>query len=94
MAGVPRLLLEVLEELLMEDLRKFQFFLCNDVTEGFPTIARGRVSGLDRVDTVQLLVQTYGHDDAVTVTADKLMKMQNRQLCEQLMKEYKEGKAC
>ncbi|XP_030646313.1 NACHT, LRR and PYD domains-containing protein 12-like [Chanos chanos] len=84
MACVPELLLDTLEELVDKDLRKFQWYLYNDVLEGFPHIPKSRVDGVDRPGTVDLVVQTYGYDGAVTVTVDILMRMKLRLLAETL----------
>uniref|UniRef100_A0A3B4YNX0 Pyrin domain-containing protein n=1 Tax=Seriola lalandi dorsalis TaxID=1841481 RepID=A0A3B4YNX0_SERLL len=91
MARVPQLLLETLEELVAEQLRTFQFFLFSDVLEGFPHIPKSRVDSVDRPGTVDVLVQTYGYDDAVTVTVDILVRMKLKLCAEKLKKKYDEG---
>ncbi|XP_056224192.1 NACHT, LRR and PYD domains-containing protein 12-like isoform X1 [Seriola aureovittata] len=88
MARVPQLLLETLEELVAEQLRTFQFFLFSDVLEGFPHIPKSRVDSVDRPGTVDVLVQTYGYDDAVTVTVDILVRMKLKLCAEKLKKKY------
>uniref|UniRef100_A0A3B4UVI8 Pyrin domain-containing protein n=1 Tax=Seriola dumerili TaxID=41447 RepID=A0A3B4UVI8_SERDU len=93
MARVPQLLLETLEELVAEQLRTFQFFLFSGVLEGFPHIPKSRVDGVDRPGTVDVLVQTYGYDDAVTVTVDILVRMKLKLCAETLKKKYDEGKS-
>uniref|UniRef100_UPI003AADCDB9 NACHT, LRR and PYD domains-containing protein 3-like n=1 Tax=Centroberyx gerrardi TaxID=166262 RepID=UPI003AADCDB9 len=75
MASVPELLLATLEELVEKELRTFQWFLYNDVLKGFPHIPKCRLEGADRPGTVDVLVQTYGYDSAVTVTLDILKRM-------------------
>lgn len=92
MARVPQLLLETLEELSPEQLRTFHFYLYSDVLEGFQHIPRSRVDGVDRPGTVNVLVQTYGYEDAVTVTVDILGKMKLKLHAKRLKKKYKEGK--
>ncbi|KAM6895252.1 NACHT, LRR and PYD domains-containing protein 3-like [Xenentodon cancila] len=88
MACVKELLLATLEELLDKDLRTFQWFLYSDVLEGFEHIPKARAHGLDREGTVDLVVQTYGYDGAVTVTVDILMKMKQKLWADKLKEKY------
>lgn len=94
MASVPELLLDTLDELVDKELKTFQWYLCSNVLDKFPNIPRARVTGVDRLRTVDLLVQTYGYDDAVTVTLDILMRMKLKLWAEALEKKYSEGKTC
>ncbi|XP_026183134.1 LOW QUALITY PROTEIN: NACHT, LRR and PYD domains-containing protein 12-like [Mastacembelus armatus] len=82
MASVPELLLETLEELVDK--------LYSNVLKGFPHIPKSRIDGAGRLCTVDLLVQTYGYDGAVTVTADILMRMKLKLWAETLTKKYSE----
>ncbi len=84
----------ILEELVDKELRTFQWFLYSNVLEGFSHIPRSWVEGVDRQDTMDLLVQTYGYDGAVTVTVDILMRMKLKLWAETLKKKYDEGKTC
>lgn len=93
MACVPELLLETLEELIDKQLRTFQWFLYNNDLKGFPHIPKSRVDGADRPGTVDLLIQTYGYNGAITVTVDILMRMKLKLWAETLKKKYGEGKA-
>uniref|UniRef100_A0A4W6FZC2 Pyrin domain-containing protein n=1 Tax=Lates calcarifer TaxID=8187 RepID=A0A4W6FZC2_LATCA len=92
MAHVPVLLLDTLEELVDKELRTFQWFLYSNVLEGFPHIPKSRVDGVDRPGIVDHLVQTYGYDDAVSVTVDILTRMKLKLWAEKLKKKYDEGK--
>ncbi|XP_053170193.1 NACHT, LRR and PYD domains-containing protein 3-like [Scomber japonicus] len=91
MACVPELLLATLEELVDKDLRTLQWFLYNNVLEGLPHIPKSRVEGSDRPGTVDLLVQTYGYDGAITVTVDILTRMKLKLWAETLISNYDEG---
>uniref|UniRef100_A0A3B4Z121 Pyrin domain-containing protein n=1 Tax=Stegastes partitus TaxID=144197 RepID=A0A3B4Z121_9TELE len=71
------LLFATLEELLADQLKTFQWFLASNVLEGFDHIPRARIEDVDRTSTVDLLVNTYGYDGAVTVTV-RLKKMVSR----------------
>ncbi|KAM9334606.1 NACHT, LRR and PYD domains-containing protein 3-like [Symphorus nematophorus] len=90
MGSVPELLLDTLEELLDEQLRNFQWFLTNYDLEGFPHIPRARINGVDRPGTVDVLVQTYEYDGAVTVTVDILRRMKLKLWAEKLKKKCSE----
>ncbi|XP_018539811.1 LOW QUALITY PROTEIN: NACHT, LRR and PYD domains-containing protein 3-like [Lates calcarifer] len=90
MAHVPVLLLDTLEELVDKELRTFQWFLYSNVLEGFPHIPKSRVDGVDRPGIVDHLVQTYGYDDAVSVTVDILTRMKLKLWAEKLKKKYDE----
>lgn len=92
MASVKELLLATLEELLEKEIRTFQWFLYSDVLEEFEHIPKARAHGLNREDTVDVVVQTYGYEDAVTVTVDILMKMKHKLLADKLKEKYNEGK--
>ncbi|XP_047430569.1 NACHT, LRR and PYD domains-containing protein 12-like [Mugil cephalus] len=90
MACVPELLLDILEELIDKELRKFQWFLYSNVLEGFQHIPRSRIEGLDREGTVDLVVKTYGYDSAVTVTVDIFTRMKLKLWAEKLQKKYED----
>jgi len=92
MGSVKEQLFYTLEELVDEELRTFQFFLYSNVVEGSQRIPKSRAFGLDRVATVELVVQTYGNKGAVTVTVDILKRMNFKQLAENLEEKCNEGK--
>ena len=84
MARVRELILETFEDLLDEDMKYFRWHLSTQ-------IPRSKLEGRDRLDTVDLLVMTCSYD-AVTVTVEILMKMQQKWLADKLKKKYEEGK--
>lgn len=92
MAQVPELLLNTLLQLVDKDLRTFQWYLYMDVLEGFAYIPRADLDGVDRPGTVSRLVETYGYDDAVTVSVEVLTKMKLKLWAETLKKKRDEGK--
>lgn len=91
MSCVPELLFGILEDLVDKDLRKFQWYLHNNVLEGYTHIPKSRVDGVGRTDTVDLLVQTYGYDGAVAVTEDILMRLNFNLSAEKLKEDYSKG---
>ncbi|XP_041832831.1 NACHT, LRR and PYD domains-containing protein 12-like isoform X2 [Melanotaenia boesemani] len=90
MAFVKKHLFYTLEELVDENLRTFQFFLYSNEVEGFRRIPKSRAHGLDRVGTVDLTVQTYGYEGAVTVSVGILRQMGFNQLADELDEKCKE----
>ncbi|MED6258578.1 hypothetical protein ATANTOWER_009332 [Ataeniobius toweri] len=75
MSCVKEQLLAILEELVDRELRTFQWYLYSGNFKGFDHIPRSRAQGLDREGTVDLVVQTYGYGNAVTITVNILEKM-------------------
>uniref|UniRef100_A0A668A346 Pyrin domain-containing protein n=1 Tax=Myripristis murdjan TaxID=586833 RepID=A0A668A346_9TELE len=77
-------LLSVLEDLGKEDLKGFQWFLQNaEIMSPFPAIPKSKLETADRMDTVDLMVQTYGKDP-VEVTKKVLSKMNKNDLVQRL----------
>uniref|UniRef100_A0A3B3UAR0 Pyrin domain-containing protein n=1 Tax=Poecilia latipinna TaxID=48699 RepID=A0A3B3UAR0_9TELE len=78
MANVKEQLLDIFLELPDEDLRTFQWYLYSSNLEGFLHIPKCKAEGLDRLRTVDLVVQTYGYEGAVSVTVIILEKMKQK----------------
>ncbi|XP_015251003.1 PREDICTED: NACHT, LRR and PYD domains-containing protein 12-like [Cyprinodon variegatus] len=91
MSTVNEQLLEVLEELLDEELETFQWHLYSKTVEGFAHIPKSKAKGLDRKDTVTLVVTTYGYDGAVTITIKILEKMRQKLLVDKLKEFHSNG---
>ncbi|XP_035382041.1 NACHT, LRR and PYD domains-containing protein 3-like [Electrophorus electricus] len=83
MDNISKLLLDILEELKIEDLKKFQWHLTNSV-EDDKCIPKSHLENTDRLDTVDKMVQKYDPDGAVEITLDILKKMNHNQLAESL----------
>ncbi|KAL0994992.1 hypothetical protein UPYG_G00130360 [Umbra pygmaea] len=75
MASDKVLLLETLEELAREELKRFQWFLTHDMVNGFHPIPRSKLENANRMDTVDCMVQTYNTDGALRITMEILRKM-------------------
>uniref|UniRef100_A0A087XEI4 NACHT, LRR and PYD domains-containing protein 12-like n=1 Tax=Poecilia formosa TaxID=48698 RepID=A0A087XEI4_POEFO len=84
MANVKEQLLDIFLELLDEDLRTFQWYLYSSNLEGFLHIPKCKAEGLDRLRTVDLVVQTYGYEGAVSVTVIILEKMKQKLFADRL----------
>ncbi|XP_071325380.1 uncharacterized protein [Trachinotus anak] len=88
--SVQEKLLETLEDLSYEEFKKFKWFLQQtETTRGLPGIPKSQVEMAQRVDVVDLMVQTYG-EQSVEVTREVLMKM-NRIDLEQRLLEISSG---
>lgn len=92
MSHVKEQLLAIFEELLDDELRTFLWHLYSSNLEGFDNIPKSRAVGLDRVGTVDLVVQTYSCDNAVTVTVKLLEKMRLKLWADKLKEAYSHGK--
>ncbi|KAL6481023.1 hypothetical protein MHYP_G00091030 [Metynnis hypsauchen] len=90
MATNPEVLLFALQSFGHEDLKTFQWHLINGV-EGFTTIQRAHLEKADRPDTVDQMVQRYGHNGAVEITLAILKKMNQNQLADELTTKLKDG---
>uniref|UniRef100_A0AAR2LXU9 Pyrin domain-containing protein n=1 Tax=Pygocentrus nattereri TaxID=42514 RepID=A0AAR2LXU9_PYGNA len=93
MATNQQELLNSLQNFGQEDLKTFQWHLINGV-EGFTSIQKAFLERADRPDTVDQMVQRYGHSKAVEVTLAILKKMNQNQLAEELTTKLKNGKIC
>ncbi|XP_078143515.1 apoptosis-associated speck-like protein containing a CARD [Centroberyx gerrardi] len=84
MATSKELLLETLEHLGDEELKRFKWFLLQaDILEGFPPIPRSRLERADRLDTVDQMVQIY-NQHTPEVTMKVLMKINRNDLVQAL----------
>uniref|UniRef100_A0A668ADQ4 B30.2/SPRY domain-containing protein n=1 Tax=Myripristis murdjan TaxID=586833 RepID=A0A668ADQ4_9TELE len=84
MATPKEQLLGVLEDLADKDLKKFQWFLQDaEIMSPFPAIPKSKLETADRLDTVDLTVQTYG-EDTVEVSKKVLSKMNKNDLVQRL----------
>ncbi|XP_035382375.1 uncharacterized protein LOC118241455, partial [Electrophorus electricus] len=92
MDNISKLLLDILEELKIEDLKKFQWHLTNSV-EDDKRIPKFQLENTDRLDTVDNMVQKYDPDGAVMITLDILKKMNYNRLAETLRIKHSENKA-
>ncbi|XP_039890311.1 double-stranded RNA-specific adenosine deaminase-like [Simochromis diagramma] len=73
--SVPSQLLEMLENLGDEELKRFHFYLQNEPVDDFQTIRKSRLENADRIKTVNVMIQSYS-DDALKV-ARSIIKMIN-----------------
>uniref|UniRef100_A0AAY5KW60 Pyrin domain-containing protein n=1 Tax=Esox lucius TaxID=8010 RepID=A0AAY5KW60_ESOLU len=79
-------LLEILNELVEEDVKRFKWHLNQDqFGPEFPPIPKGQLEKADRSDTVDYMVKNYRESGAVTISWKILTKMKQNQLVDQLL---------
>ncbi|KAM4619228.1 protein NLRC3-like isoform 2-T3 [Polymixia lowei] len=78
-------LFRTLQDLGGEELKEFQWFLYQgDVLGGFPAIPKSLLEKVNRQDTVDQMVQTYGHQGALKITLEVLGKINRNDLVQSL----------
>ncbi|XP_051552625.1 NACHT, LRR and PYD domains-containing protein 12-like isoform X2 [Myxocyprinus asiaticus] len=87
MTSVPELLVNSLNELKEEELKKFQWYLKNDGLH-----STSELENADVLDTVDKIVACYGLEESVKITVNILRKMKQNHLAEQLENKLKEEK--
>ncbi|XP_029556657.1 zinc-binding protein A33 isoform X1 [Salmo trutta] len=86
---VPKLLMDILEELGENDLKRFQWYMIQNKFESCPSIPSSQLQNA-KEETVDILVRTYGEIMAVDVTLDILRRMKNNNVADQLTEAWKE----
>ncbi|XP_072567052.1 NACHT, LRR and PYD domains-containing protein 3-like isoform X2 [Paramormyrops kingsleyae] len=82
--SLPNLLLEYLEELDGEELKKFKWTLSHTKYKELKPLPRGQVKHLDRTDLADMMISYYMEAGAVEVTLDILKNMNLNDLAERL----------
>ncbi|XP_051245046.1 NACHT, LRR and PYD domains-containing protein 12 isoform X2 [Dicentrarchus labrax] len=84
MTSVTELLLGTLDDLGDEELKIFKWFLQQaEILEDFPAIPKSHLEKADRLDTLDLIVQTY-NEQSVEVTKRVLTKINRNDLVQSL----------
>ncbi|XP_070701424.1 E3 ubiquitin-protein ligase TRIM39-like [Pempheris klunzingeri] len=87
-------LLNTLEELRDDEFKKFKWYLQqSDILQGYQTITKSKLERAERLDTVDLMVQTYELDGALKVTKMILEKIPRKDLVQSLSDAISEPKA-
>uniref|UniRef100_A0A3Q1HAW3 Pyrin domain-containing protein n=1 Tax=Anabas testudineus TaxID=64144 RepID=A0A3Q1HAW3_ANATE len=88
--SVPGMLFKILEDLIDDDLKTFQWFLTlkPPVLDNCKRIAKSQVVNLSREDTVSRIIESYGEASAVNLTIEILRKMNMNDAAEKLKKTY------
>ncbi|TKS68590.1 Pyrin Marenostrin [Collichthys lucidus] len=88
---VPQLLLDTLEELNEHDFTKFKWFLALNVWNNLKQMTKCYLESPHRHDAVSRMIESYGEEMAVGVTAEILKRMNHNNTAEKLKKAYTEG---
>uniref|UniRef100_A0A667WJX3 Pyrin domain-containing protein n=1 Tax=Myripristis murdjan TaxID=586833 RepID=A0A667WJX3_9TELE len=86
-----QLLLATLENLAESELETFQFHLKQNALPGFDAISESQLGHADRLDTVELMVQTYRPDGALKMAVEILRQMSRNDLLEKIQAESMTG---
>ncbi|XP_064793499.1 E3 ubiquitin-protein ligase TRIM39-like [Oncorhynchus masou masou] len=84
---VPELLLAILEELITEELKTFQWYLTQVVLSDFPPFPKSKLENTDRLTTVDKMIKTSSYEGAVKVSLEILRKMNHNNLAEKLQRD-------
>ncbi|KAM7394603.1 hypothetical protein PAMP_021394 [Pampus punctatissimus] len=87
---VPQLLLDTLEDQCDDYFKKFVWYLttCNGLLDGCSPIRKAHLQNPSRMDTVTEMINSYGEESAVKITAVILRKIGNNNSAAKLEKDY------
>lgn len=88
---VPNLLRKILDGLLTEEFNEFKWFLTQNVLENCDPIPKSHLEDASRIKVVDKLLQSYGEEMAVRLSAEVLKEMKMNQAREELMSLYTAG---
>uniref|UniRef100_A0A452GZD4 NLR family pyrin domain containing 3 n=1 Tax=Gopherus agassizii TaxID=38772 RepID=A0A452GZD4_9SAUR len=88
---ISDLLLQALDNLSQEDLKRFKDKLSHSDFEGKGTIPRGRLENADRIDTKNLLMEFYSGDAALDATIEIFTQINLRDSAAKLREEREKG---
>ncbi|XP_048856692.1 NACHT, LRR and PYD domains-containing protein 3-like isoform X2 [Brienomyrus brachyistius] len=84
--SLPDLLLQSLEELIDDELKKFKFNLNHLRYKEYQPIPRGQLENLNRTDLANKMIRSYGEVGALNVMLEILKKMNLNDLVQRLSK--------
>ncbi|KAI4873584.1 hypothetical protein NFI96_005491 [Prochilodus magdalenae] len=85
------ILLNALEHLNADELKRFQWHLIQGVLDGFPLIPKAKLEGVSLQETVNQVMQYYDDKDAVNITEITLKRMNQNQLARILVEAFIKG---
>ncbi|XP_059411092.1 protein NLRC3-like [Carassius carassius] len=88
MASVKELLVNSLNELVKDDLKKFQWYLNDHKPQGIP---KSEMENADVLDTVDKMVERFGAEEAVKITVNLLREMNQNILAKVIENKKTEG---
>lgn len=86
MASVLELLYKTLDDLEQGDLKRFRSLLKQD-----KRIGAGKLENADATDIVDMMMDSYGPEEAVKITLNILSRINQNHLAEELQNKYTEG---
>ncbi|XP_076584500.1 pyrin-like [Chaetodon auriga] len=89
---VPELLIETLEDLIDDDFKKLKWYLTLQILDSCNPIRRSHLDTASRTETVSKMIESYGEESAVNITAEILKKIGYNNTAERLKKMHAGGK--
>ncbi|XP_041701035.1 E3 ubiquitin-protein ligase TRIM35 [Coregonus clupeaformis] len=83
-ASVPELLLDTLDNLVSNELKRFQYLLTKKMLDGRFPIPKSCLENAGREDTVEEMLKVYSHEGAVKISMDILRAMNQNDLVKTL----------
>lgn len=84
-------LLNALEHLNSEELKRFQWHLIQGVLDGYPLIPKAKLEGVSVQETVNQVMQYYDDKDAVKIAEITLKRMNQNQLARIMQEAFVKG---
>ncbi|XP_042340575.1 pyrin-like [Plectropomus leopardus] len=88
---VPLLILNTLDELGVDEFKRFRWNLTQPVLDGCQPIRKAYLENADRQDTVSRMIDCYGEETAVNMTAEILKRMNHNNAAEKLKSAFEGG---
>lgn len=85
---VPTLLIDTLDGLSNSEFKRFHWNLTQQVLEGCKPFRKGQLENAEREDTVTKMIESYGEESAVYVTAEILKRINHNNAADKLKKAY------
>ncbi|KAL6481921.1 hypothetical protein MHYP_G00100010, partial [Metynnis hypsauchen] len=89
MTSSPHILINALDELLNDDLKRFTYYLTNCPPEGYPHIPRAELNEKSRTEVATAMIRFYS-GNALGVAVDVLKKMNQNELANNILKQMQE----
>ncbi|CAK6972981.1 caspase b-like isoform X1 [Scomber scombrus] len=90
---VPLLILDTLDELSGNEFKRFQWNLTQEVLSECKPFRKGQLENQEREDIVNKMINSYGEEPAVNVTAEILKRINYNNAADKLKKAYAGGSA-
>ncbi|KAL7836084.1 hypothetical protein AOLI_G00273680 [Acnodon oligacanthus] len=88
---LQEVLLNALERLNADELKRFQWHLIQGVLDGYPLIPKAKLEGVSVQETVNQVMQYYDDKDAVSIAEITLKRMNQNQLARIVQEAFVKG---